>query len=145
MRISDWRSDVCASDLILDRLQLGRLLDAPADDVEVDLELRIRHAAGVRDHHLLDLGPRCVRLFTDDLRVHRHLAPAVNAIAEVEDLALDQHAAAPLRTEIGARQEHHPNGERLLAPLVPGTRTVPTEAVMRDRESGSRACGEREG
>src|SRR3546814_18717414 len=114
MRISDWSSDVCSSDL-----------------VEVDLELRIRHAAGVRDHHLLDLGPRCVRLFTDDLRVHRHLAPAVNAIAVVEDVALDQLAEALPRTQIGARQEPPLTGARLLARSVPGTANHHTDEVLR--------------
>ena len=66
---------------ILDALLDHRLLDAPADQIEIDLELLLVHAAAVADHDLLDLGPGRIGLLADDVDVHRHLAPAIDRMA----------------------------------------------------------------
>ena len=97
------RADVEAGDVTVEHL----LLDAPADDVEVDLELVVVDAAPVDDHYLLDLGPSGVRLLPDHRGIDRHLAPAHDAVAEAEDLGLDDAAADVLRAEVGLGQEHH--------------------------------------
>src|SRR3546814_4432386 len=97
MRISDWSSDVCSSDLVergellrqehalvddraagqgadvelLDAVLGCALLDAAADDIEIGLELLLADAEIVADHDLLDLGPCRVGLPADDVDVHR--------------------------------------------------------------------------
>ena len=86
------------------------LLDAPSDDVEVDLELVVVDAALVGDHDLLDLRPARVRLLADHRGIDRHLAPALDSVAEAENLRLDDAAAKILRAEIGLGQEHHADG-----------------------------------
>jgi hypothetical protein len=117
---------------VLDRLRLGRLLDAPADDVEIDLELLGGDAAAVGDHDLLDLGPGGVGLFADHLGVHRHLAPAVDRVAADQDLALDDDPAALLGAQVGARQEDHADRDAPGARLVAGARDVLVEEVLGD-------------
>src|SRR3546814_1835775 len=52
LRISDWSSDVCSSDLLLDdaeRLQFGLVADQPA--VEGDARVQFRAVGGVEPHH----------------------------------------------------------------------------------------------
>ena len=109
-----------------------RLLDAPPDDVEVVFEPVVAAAAVVGDHDLLDLGPRRHGLFADGRRVHRHLPPAVDRISEIEDLGLDDHPAGLLRSQVGARQEHHADREAPAARRVPGVADVVLEDVLRD-------------
>src|SRR3546814_7753044 len=71
MRISDWSSDVCSSDL------------------------------------LLDLRTRALRLFANDGDVDRHLPPAIDGVAGVDDLGFNDGAAGFLRRKVRAREEHH--------------------------------------
>src|SRR3546814_5368631 len=72
-----------------------------------------------RDHDLLDLGARRLRLLADHRHVDRHLAPAVDRVARADDFGFDDRAARFLRAEIGARQEDHadrePVGKRLVS------------------------------
>src|SRR6185312_17486896 len=96
------------------------LLDAAADDVEVELEAFDLVAARVGDHDLLDLGPRRIGLLADHVDVDRHLAPAIDGVAEIENLGLDDGAAALLAVEIGARQEHRADRKAAGARLVAG-------------------------
>jgi hypothetical protein len=117
---------------ILDRFGLRRPLDAPADDVKVQFELLGRDAAVVGDHDLLDLGPVGVGLLAHHLGVHRHLAPAVNGVTEVEDLPLDDDPAALLGAEIGTRQEDHADADPTLVGRVAGARDVLVEEVLGD-------------
>src|SRR5690606_13933316 len=91
------------------------LLDPAANDIEVGLELLLGDAEIVRDHDLLDLRPGGVGLLADHVDIHRHLAPAEDGVAVAQNLALDDDAAALLRREIGARQEHLANGDAALA------------------------------
>src|SRR5690606_8266493 len=86
----------------------------------------------VRDHDLLDLGPRRVGLLADHLDVHRHLAPAENRVAVAENFALDDDAAALLRREIGARQEHHPDGEAFRPGRMTRAADMFAEEILRD-------------
>src|SRR3546814_1002132 len=92
MRISDWSSDVCSSDLF-----------------EFGGRLLVGHWPG--DHDLLDLGARALRLVADHRHVDRHLAPAIDGIARLDDLGLDDGAAFLLRGQVGARQKDHADGE----------------------------------
>ena len=48
------------------------------------------------------------------------MAPAVEFVAELEDLRLDDGAALLLRAEVGARQEYLSDGEAAAARFVPG-------------------------
>src|SRR3546814_1748632 len=73
MRISDWSSDVCSSDL----------------------------------HDLLDLRTRALRLFADDGDINRHLPPAIDGVAGVDDLGFNDSAAGFLRRKVRAREKHH--------------------------------------
>src|SRR6185437_7995523 len=106
------------------------LLDAPADDVEVELEALDLDAARIGDHDLLDLGPRRIGLLADHVDVDRHLAPAIDGIAEIEDLGLDDGAAALLAVEVGARQEHHADGEPPGARLMAGMAHMLAEEIL---------------
>ncbi len=90
----------------------GLLLDAAADDVEIALERIDIDMTRIGDHDLLDLGARGVRLLADRRDVDRHLPPAIDRVAEIEDLALDDLAAALLRGEIGLGQKHLPHRDR---------------------------------
>ena len=114
----------------LDVLGQHRVLDAPADDVEVGLELGVAHLLGVGDHDLLDLGAVGVGLLADDADVHRHLAPPVDGVAEAQDLGLDDAAAALLGAEVGLGQEDHAHGEAPGKDLVAGALDVLLEEVL---------------
>ncbi len=60
---------------------------------------------------------RCA-LSADHRHVDRHLTPAIDGEARVDDLGLDDRAAFLLRPQIGARQEDHADGEAVRAHLV---------------------------
>src|SRR6516225_661724 len=96
---------------ILDLIGDDALFYAPANDVEVELELLDIGAAAIGDHDLLDLGPRRIRLLADHVDVDRHLPPAIDGVTGIENLRFDDRAATLLRIEIGARQEDHADGE----------------------------------
>ncbi len=136
-RAARQRADVEALDLGGDH----PLLDAAADEIQVLLELSLvdiaRQWAG--DHDLLDLGPRRLRLEADHRHVDRHLPPAIDGVARIDDRALDDGAAALLRAEVGARQEDHADGEPVLAHLVPRQRDRVVEEAQRqvDVEAGA--------
>ena len=108
------------------------LLDAPADDVEVDLELVVIDAALVGDHDLLDLRPAGVRLLSDHGRIDRHLAPALDAVAEAENLRLDDAPAKILRAEIGLGQKHHADGKPPALGALAGCLHMLPEEVLRN-------------
>ncbi len=74
---------------------------------------------------------------TDD--VDRHLAPAVDGVAEAQDLALDDGAAALLRAEVGARQEDHADREPARAAARGRLRSIcVVEEVLRRSGHGCR-------
>src|SRR3954468_16253852 len=104
----------------------------PADDVEIGLERFLADAAAVGDHDLLDLGARGVRLLADHADIHRHLAPAIDRVAVVQDLALDDDAAALLLAEIGAGQEDLADRELRRADLLAALADEILEEGMRD-------------
>ena len=52
-----------------------------------------------------------MRLVPDHGHVDRHLTPAINGIARVDDFCLDNRTAILLRAQVGARQEHHADGK----------------------------------
>ena len=118
-----------------------RLLDAPAQDVELLLELAVvEPGIAAADQDLLDLGPRGVGLLADHRDVDRHLAPAQDGMAEAQDLGLDDGAAALLRAEIGARQEHHADGDAAdLRGLAARIAHMVAEEVLRDLDMDARA------
>src|SRR3546814_18034111 len=68
----------------------------------------------------LDFGAGAVRLLPDDGDVDGHLTPAIDGVARVDDLRLDDGAAGFLRAEIRARQEDHADGEAVGQRLVAG-------------------------
>src|SRR3546814_15054072 len=78
MRISDWSSDVCSSDLRLHQLARGAI------DIVGDLE-RAAEAAGLgaHDHEVLHVGaPPGMRAAAENLdfgKRHAHLAPLRSA------------------------------------------------------------------
>ena len=89
------------------------LLDAPADDIEVALERRPRPPTRRSHSMICSISGRVALAFSPMQRdVDRHLAPAIDAVAEVQDFGLDDLPAAFLRVEIGARQEDHADGDR---------------------------------
>ncbi len=129
-RAAAQRADVEALDLGRDHA----LFDPAADEIEVLLELGGARVARQRpgDHDLLDLGARRLRLQPDDGNVDRHLAPAIDGIAFLDDRALDDRAARLLRAEIGARQEDHADRELACGRFVAGVLDVLSEEVLRD-------------
>ena len=106
------------------------LFDAPADDEEVELELLLGNTRVRRDHDLLDLRPGGVGFLADDGNVHRHLTPAIDRVAEPQDLGLDDAAAMFLGGEIGLGQEHHAHRQPAAAGLVAGAGDVFPEEVL---------------
>ena len=56
-----------------------------------------------REHDLLDLGAGRHCLVAERLRVHRHLPPAIDHMADRQDFLLDNAAAAFLSRQVGAR------------------------------------------
>ena len=129
------RTEIQLLDLRRDRL----LLDAPANHVQVAVELGIGHALGVPKHDLLDLGTRRVGFLADAGDVDRHLPPTVDAIAECENFRLDDLAAALLRAEVGLRQEHLADGDRAGHQHRPATLHRRGEKVLRDFDMDARA------
>ena len=131
------RADVELGDVLGER----GLLHATAQDVELLLELAVvepRIAAA--DQDLLDLGPGLVGLGADDRDVDRHLAPAQDRVAETQDLGLDDGAAALLRAEVGARQEHHADRDASdLRELAAGVADIFLEEVLRNLDVETRA------
>ena len=117
-----------------------RLLHAPAQDVELLLELAVVELGiAAADQDLLDLGPRGVGLLADHRDVDRHLAPAQDRVAEAQDLGLDDGAAALLRAEVGARQEHHADGDAAdLRGLAGRIADMVAEEVLRDLDMDAR-------
>ena len=101
-RTAGQRADVQLGNLCRDR----GLLDPPANDVEVALESCIVALRCIAHHDLLDLWPRRIGLLADAGDVDRHLTPAIDAIAELQDFGLDDLSAALLRGKIRLRQEH---------------------------------------
>ena len=87
------------------------------------------------DHDLLDLGPRLLRLAADHRHIDRHLAPAVDRIARLDDHAFDDRPARLLRAEIGARQEDHPDRRAGSA-----SRDAPTPGSPRRRICAAGRC-----
>ena len=124
------RADVELADILGDR----RLLHAPAQDVELLLELAVvEPGIAAADQDLLDLGPRGVGLLADHRDVDRHLAPAQDAVAHAQDLGLDEGTAALLRAEVGARQEHHADGDAAdFGDLAARIAHVLAEEILRD-------------
>src|SRR6185437_6553208 len=94
------------------------LLDPAANDEKFALELLLARPLGVPDHDLLDLGPRRVVLLSDAGVVDRHLPPAIDRIAEIQDLGLDDLPAALLRAKCGLGQELLADRDRAGLPLV---------------------------
>ena len=136
-RAARQRAEVEALDLGFDHL----LLDAAADEIEVLLEpllgiLTIVLRPG--DHDLLDLGTAQHRLVADAADIHRHLAPAIDLVAETDDFRFNNRPAGFLRGQIGTRQEHlahsQQTGDWLLA--VPFDMFV--EEIHRDLDQYAR-------
>src|SRR5262249_15776733 len=71
-------------------------------------------------------------LLADHTDVHGNLAPAVDRIAVVQDLGLDDRPAALLAVEVGARQEDHADRELAAAGLVARVLDVLAEEALRD-------------
>ena len=99
------RADVEIANLRGDDL----LLNPAADEVEILFKLGRIHRIGhwTRDHDLFDLWPCGLRLGADNRHVDRHLTPAIDGVAGVDDFSLDNRPAVFLCAQVGARQEHH--------------------------------------
>ncbi len=113
-------ADVKVGDLCRDHL----FLDPAADEIKLLFELsdRLLVGQGARDHDLLDLGARALRLVADHRHVDRHLPPAIDGETRVDDLGLDDRAALLLRAKVGARQEDHADRKAVRAYPVPRRR-----------------------
>src|SRR3546814_11494143 len=87
----------------------------------------------------LDFGAGAVRLLPDDGDVDGHLTPAIDGVARVDDLRLDDGAAGFLRAEIRARQEDHADGEAVGQRLVAGIGDGVVEETHRPVDMDARA------
>ena len=128
------RADVEIGDVLGQR----RLLDPAADDVEVALDLLGIMLQRRGEHDLLDLRAGGVRLLADHRDVDRHLAPAVDETAGLQDLGLDDDPAALLGGQVGARQEDHADADPLVEQLVAGIGDLLAEEVRRDLDMDAR-------
>ena len=96
------------------------------------LERIVGGAPRVPNHDLLDLGARGVGLLADARDVDRHLPPAIDRIARVEDLRLDDLAATFLRAEVGLGHEHLADRDQAGLQRVAAARDDGGEKVLRD-------------
>ena len=114
--------------------------DPAADHIKLALEGFLVCALGVLDQDLLDLGARGIRLFPQNRGIDRHMTPAIDVVAHAQHFAFDDRAAAFLRAEIGARQEHLPDGDqRVHVGLMPGAADLVVEERNRDLQVNARA------
>ena len=109
------------------------LLDPAADEVEVALELRRPSRPSALPMMICSISGRVALAFSPMTPTFdRHLAPAVDVVAEAQDLALDDAAAALLRVEVGARQEHHADRDAAGRRAVADPLDLVVEEVLRD-------------
>src|SRR3546814_2411736 len=102
MRISDWSSDVCSSDLAIDERvfvdrQFDHVIELAAACREQRIErLGLRGGAGIAVEDQTDIGAELIEPLTDDRR---------------DDLVGDQfarvHHGLRLEPDLGARSEEH--------------------------------------
>src|SRR6185369_4885879 len=71
-------------------------------------------------------------LLADHADIHRHLAPAIDRIAVIQDLALDDDPAALLLAEIGPGQKDLADGELGRADLLAALADEILEEGVRD-------------
>src|SRR3546814_4491286 len=91
MRISDWSSDVCSSDLAVDQDRLGRAADSGAAHLGVDREAdRLRRIGGAVDIEMVDAV---------EMREHGHARFVLHARDEALAAARDDDVDQPLRAE----------------------------------------------
>ncbi len=89
------------------------VFDALTHEEQLELQRRRILSRATADEDLFDFRARTVGDLADHLGAHRHLAPAVNSVAETDDLLLDNGATGFLRAEILTRQEDHADGEQV--------------------------------
>ena len=105
--------------------------DPAADDVQITLEL-VGVGAGAADHDLLDLGPGSVGLFADAGDVDRHLTPAIDAVAKLQDLGFHDLPATLLCAKVGLGQEHHAHRDTARRWFVAGAANGFGKEILRD-------------
>ena len=76
---------------------------------------------------------------SDDRNIHRHLPPTVDRIARIDQLGLDDGAAAFLRIEIGARQEDHPDRQPVRQHFMAAIGDGVVEKPLRQVDMNARA------
>ena len=108
------------------------LFDPPADHIHIAFNGGDIALFRVMDQDLFDLGPRRIGLFADAGDIDRHLPPAINGIAGIENFSFHNLPAAFLRAQIGFWQKHLAHGD------TPGTQPIATafhhgsEEILRD-------------
>ena len=117
---------------IADELGGHRLFDAAAHDIELSLGLFLVDVRRHREHDLLDLGAGRHCLVAERLRVHRHLPPAIDHMADRQDFLLDNATAAFLRRKVGAWQENHADSQPAAVIVVTGAGDMLDKEVTRD-------------
>ena len=79
-----------------------RLFNPTTDHIQLTLKCVLIHTFGVGDQNLLDLRTGCVGFLTQTGHIHRHMAPAIDAIAHLQNFGFHNCPAAFLRAVIGA-------------------------------------------
>src|SRR3546814_17093928 len=128
MRISDWSSDVCSSDLVQERLGIAR---QGMNDPEGAAEALERAIALEPDRHTA-----YTQLFTARLQHKRHaLAPAVAARMKTPFPA--RISAEPLLGTAHLRTRHTSKAHAAFAPAVERERAAPAAPGQRERTMAS--------
>src|SRR3546814_14770239 len=141
MRISDWSSDVCSSDLPVDRIgrqTAGEQTSPVSDEAATDL-VRIDHSTG---GPCVDFEEQPAAIFgTAELRVHNTVEREFsdNRCHEIfKRMARDDMLAARAELSAGRIFEHFPiHGENVERDLGPG------EIWHHDNKIGRASCRER--
>src|SRR3546814_8573024 len=111
MRISDWSSDVCSSDLAEVAVDLVHALEA-TDDQALEVELRRHAQEQVQVERVVMRGERLGRRTTGQVMHHRRLdfeeAPRVEPATDRADhlRALDEHLARVDRKSTRLNSSH---------------------------------------
>ena len=115
------------------------LFNTAAADEQGALKLFSAATTGVIEQDLLNLGPGRIGLFADDRDIDRHLPPAIDVKAKVQDFALNNRARGFLRAKIGARQEDHTHADGVVGGAVASARHLLAEKVLRHVHPHARA------
>src|SRR5690606_21662285 len=109
------------------------------EDIEIDLEADRIAVAAIVDDDLLAFGARGMCLLAQGAGIGRNLAPAIDAVAVVQDLPFHDDAAAFLCGHVGPGQEDHADADLPIFRAVAGPLHVSAKELVRNLDMNTGA------